>query len=174
MNPSKQVWESYTDEVSGHEYYHNPLTGENTWAIPGDATIVPGVREDTTEVVKVAGHTRQSWGRELCYDKDGTPYYYNFQTEESAWELPSGNSSRQKRAKKQKGTTNASSASDSEYSSESDSYYDDLEGGDVMEKLNFCFGAEDKATSIVKSPPSKRHGRKGLKFSKEKGSWVAC
>ena len=28
LDPSQQIWESYTDEVSGHEYYHNPLTGK--------------------------------------------------------------------------------------------------------------------------------------------------
>ena len=38
---------------------------------------------------------------ELCYDKDGTPYYYNVKTEETAWELPRKFRSQSSRAKKQ-------------------------------------------------------------------------
>ena len=178
LEQSKQVWESYTDEVSGHEYYHNPITGENTWVMPGDATVVPGIREDTTGNSAAGGEARGRVGDwELCYDKDGTPYYYNFKTEESAWDVPSQKQGSRNRSKRNKrSTADGSFTSDSEYSDDSDSSYEDLEGGDVMEKLRkSAVELGSKASDIVNrvGPQAKDIGEKAWNFSKEQGSWVA-
>ena len=45
INQEQPTWEKYYDEVSGHEYYHNPLTMENSWTLPAGAKAVPGVTE---------------------------------------------------------------------------------------------------------------------------------
>ena len=160
LSDSKQVWESYIDNKSGHEYYHNPVTGENSWVVPAEATVVPGIT-----AVDDADTKRSKKGNwELCHDKDGTPYYYNHKTGASAWDLS---------GEDENSSSGASSGSEDE---EYDSSFDGVNDGDMVDQIRkSAIEIGTRARDVVQKlrPHAVSAGSQAWDFSKRNGALVA-
>eukprot|EP00943_MAST-04B_sp_MAST-4B-sp1_P001703 g1703.t1 len=144
INQQQPIWEKYYDEISGHDYYHNPLTMENSWTLPVGAKAVPGVTdEDINTHLAKAEHAqyqqnRKNW--QICYDKDGTPYYYNSVTGESNWVLDEEDMLHQHTSNNSEDdsgsdSSNSSDDSISSYEQEIEGTYRDPDEEDIIDRL---------------------------------------
>ena len=70
-------WEAVVDEDSGHEYFHNPLTGQSSWEAPPTGS-------GTLRVSDLARTNPDEW-QMLKDARTGATYYYKASTGESRW-----------------------------------------------------------------------------------------